>query len=401
LNPQKKSKRRRRGRPINSKTKPKQKKLAVYILKNKGETKVALHFPTITYPQEIFCHIISVDPIIIVGFGSLGPMQPAITLSEALKDKKVYYIMGSWWTLQDPTEFTKAVYNYGKLTETYSNHNITYIVCDEIEKIMLDEFKIPCIFCHQNAFIDEKVFKIHPNTEKKFNAIYNARVDPFKRHLLTKKIDKIAYIYYNCSEKEGTRYSKAIHRILKNGTFLNDDPQTNSYKKLNSYQVCRYYNESRVGLCLSEKEGGMYVSTEYLLSGLPVVTTPNIGGRNFFFEDEFCKIAEPNACAIRDAVLELSGRNISPEKIRKKTIIKILRQRKIFCDLIQSIYDKENINRKFSDEWDTVFTHRLCHRIQNWQVISYIREHEGHKGAIKKSLTRDSNTPLPDNFVWI
>ncbi|QLA16272.1 glycosyltransferase [Desulfolutivibrio sulfoxidireducens] len=362
---------------------------------------MALNFPTITYHQDIFCHIISVDPLIIVGFGSLGPMQPAITLSEALKDKKVYYIMGSWWTLQDPTEFTDAVYNYKKLTERYPNHNITYIVCDEIEKIMLDEFKIPCIFCHQNAFIDDKLFKIYPNTEKKFNAIYNARVDPFKRHLLAKKIDKVAFIYYNCSYGKGERYSKLIHRLLKNGIFLNDNPHTSSYKYLSTYEVCRHYNESRVGLCLSEKEGGMYVSTEYLLSGLPVVTTPNIGGRNFFFEDEYCQIAKPNSCAIRDAVLELSARDISPEKIRKKTLIKMLHQRKIFCNLIQSIYDKENVDRKFTDEWDTVFTHRLCHWIPNWQVISYIREHEGYKGAIKKMLVRDVNTPLPDNFVWI
>jgi len=250
---------------------------------------VTLDFPIITHHQDIFCHVISVDPIIIVGFGSLGPMQPAITLSEALKDKKVYYIMGSWWTLQDPAEFTNAVYNYGKPTERYPNHNITYIVCDEIEKIMLDEFNIPCIFCHQNAFIDEKAFKIHHDIEKKFNAIYNARVDPFKRHLLTKKIDKVAYIYYNCTGEKGARYLKTIRRILKNGTFLNDDPHTNSYKYLNSYQVCRYYSESRVGLCLSEKEGGMYVSTEYLLSGLPVVTTPNIGGRNFFLKMNIAK----------------------------------------------------------------------------------------------------------------
>lgn len=362
---------------------------------------MTLDFPIITHPQEIFCHVISVDPIIIVGFGSIGPMQPAMTLSEALKDRKVYYIMGSWWTLQDQTEFINTVYNYEKLNERYPNHDITYIVCDETDKIMLDDFKIPCIFCHQNAFIDYSAFQVLPDIEKKYDAIYNARVDPFKRHLLARKIDRVAYIYYNCTGYQGSRYLRSIHRLLKNGTFLNEDPQTNSYKILKPCDVCRHYNESRVGLCLSEKEGGMYVSTEYLLSGLPVVTTPNIGGRNFFFEDEYCQIAEPNSYAIRDAVLELSARDLSPEMIRNKTIIKMLHQRKVFCDLVQSIYDKENVGRKFIDEWDTVFTHRLCHRIQNWQVISYIREHEGYKGAITKKLVRDNNTPLPDNFAWV
>lgn len=44
-------------------------------------------------------------------------------------------------------------------------------------------------------------------------------------------------------------------------------------------QVCAALNRGEVGLALSELEGACWASTEYLLCGLPVVSTPCSGGR--------------------------------------------------------------------------------------------------------------------------
>ena len=38
----------------------------------------------------------------------------------------------------------------------------------------------------------------------------------------------------------------------------------------------------------------MLASIEYLLAGLPVVSTPSLGGRDHYFDDEYCLIAPPD-----------------------------------------------------------------------------------------------------------
>lgn len=42
---------------------------------------------------------------------------------------------------------------------------------------------------------------------------------------------------------------------------------------LDSEELNRCLNQCRLGLCLSAVEGPMYASIEYLLAGLPVVST--------------------------------------------------------------------------------------------------------------------------------
>lgn len=49
-------------------------------------------------------------------------------------------------------------------------------------------------------------------------------------------------------------------------------------------KINEIYGQSRCGLILSAEEGACFAAMEYLLCGLPVVTTPNIGGRDEFFD---------------------------------------------------------------------------------------------------------------------
>ena len=43
---------------------------------------------------------------------------------------------------------------------------------------------------------------------------------------------------------------------------------------------------------MSSQEGAMYSSVEYLLCGLPIVSTKSTGGHDVFFTDTNCIIAE-------------------------------------------------------------------------------------------------------------
>ncbi|WP_164127899.1 glycosyltransferase, partial [Stenotrophomonas maltophilia] len=63
--------------------------------------------------------------------------------------------------------------------------------------------------------------------------------------------------------------------------------------RLTPEAVNRVYNQAAVGLCLSAVEGAMCASMEYLMAGLPVVSTPSVGGRDVYFDPDYCIIAEP------------------------------------------------------------------------------------------------------------
>lgn len=352
---------------------------------------------------KLYCDVISLDPLIVVGFGSPGPGQPALTLSHALRDKKVYYILWSWWTLQDDTELFNMVTACHYLKKHYPQHDVHVMANDQVDMALLKKCDINSTFCHQNAFLDQRIFNIIDGSAKKYDAIYNARLSPFKRHALASQLNSVGLIYYSPAKEkeEGIAYKNKIKRDLPNAAFLNEHPETGVDRFLSSQEICRLYNMSKVGLCLSYMEGAMYAATEYLLCGIPVVSTHNIGGRDYFLHRDFSRLVDSDPRAVAEATYDLISEKIPPKVIRQRTLLEMLKQRQIFIDHVQSIFDKENVGRTFADEWDVVFKNKLLvWGIPNWQVLEYIREHEGHRGPIPRPLARRYGVTVPEDFVW-
>jgi len=351
----------------------------------------------------LYCDVISLDPLIIAGFGSPSPNQPALTLSHALRNKKVYYILWSWWTLQDNAELFRTLNSYNHLRTYYPQHDIHIMANDHVDMVLLEKCGIKSKFCHQNAFLDQRIFNITDASPKEYDAIYNARLHVFKRHLLASKLRSVGLIYYSPAQEkqEGLAYKEELKKNLPNALFLNEHPETGVDRFLSSQEICQLYNKSRVGLCLSSLEGGMYAATEYLLCGIPVVSTHNIGGRDYFLDKDFARLVDPDPDAVAEATDSLISEKIPPKVIRQRTLLKMLKQRKIFIDHVQTIFDKENAGRRFADEWDVVFKNKLLvWGIPNWQVLEYIRENEGHKGPLTTPLARRYGVTVPDNFEW-
>ena len=67
----------------------------------------------------------------------------------------------------------------------------------------------------------------------------------------------------------------------------------------------------------------MFASMEYLLAGLPVVSTLNIGGRDMFSDPEFWLTVADTKDSIRDAVAEMAKRHVSPARIRARTLERV------------------------------------------------------------------------------
>ena len=346
--------------------------------------------PPCEKPSHLFCHVLSIDPLIIIGLGNLGPFSPALQLCEPLRDQRAYFILGSSWDLDDLPEFSKTVQRYQEFRVACPKHEFIYMTNTENHARNLRAFGVPAFFCHHNALIDERIYRIH-DIRKSYDAIYNARLDPFKRHFLAKLIPSLALIYYNMSGEDGYKYRDDIFKLLPQAIPLND--ASGQYKFLNHYDICRFINRAHVGLVLSAVEGGMHASVEYLLSGVPVVSTTNSGGRNHFLLPEVSRIVEPDPRKVRDAVEELKSLEIPAETIRRITLKRCAPHRITLQGMVQDIFDHEGANRKFSDEWDTVYVNKMCNwGITDWQVVDYIRTWRGMTDKVVEPLRRD--------FAW-
>ena len=107
-------------------------------------------------------------------------------------------------------------------------------------------------------------------------------------------------------------YENRIRELLSKATWLNDTGSFIPPQEISDY-LCR----ARVGLALSAEEGPMAACVEYLLSGLPVVSTPSLGGRDVFFDERFVKVVEPDPHAVSEGVEALARLQIDPQVSEK------------------------------------------------------------------------------------
>ena len=162
----------------------------------------------------------------------------------------------------------------------------------QIEKAKISQ--IPYLVCPTAVFCDLGKFK-HAPCEKKYNAVLNCRNSLWKRRHLAINIDELALIYYpspRSSEPDILSFPKAYRPNIIDGI----------YNKLKPEDVSAVLNSCRVGLILSKKEGSPRAVVEYLLCGLPVVSTKADCGRWEFLNESNSLIVEDNAESVNNGV---------------------------------------------------------------------------------------------------
>jgi glycosyltransferase involved in cell wall biosynthesis len=201
--------------------------------------------------------------------------------------------------------------------------------------------------------------------------MYDARFIAVKRHYLAERVDRLGLLYYPLPDDDPV-YVRGVHQRLARAHYFNHGPE-GTYHFLGAEAVNRALNQCRVGLALSEEEGAMMACVQYLLAGLPVVTTPSRGGRHVWFEDWFAREVPPDPDAVRDAVAELAGRAIPPEEIRRATLERVQRHRQVFVEQVQRVYDSLGVGRSFAAEWDRVFVNGLVEERSHLRTLERIR----------------------------
>ena len=272
--------------------------------------------------------------------------------SEIVGQRPAYFLKLFPWTKESFVEMYQDFVFYKQHQKKYPRHKIFFLCNTRLEKKLADFFDIPAIWCNHNCFLDERIYIPRENSQKQFDIIYNARLDPAKRHYLLAQLPSIALILgpnVNISD-EIRKYKQAIRTILPDAVIANDpaliklsECQSDDFDfpLLPSSDVVSVVNQSYVGVILSREEGACYASAEYLLCGLPVVSTKNLGGRDVFLLDEpFVKFVRSQPGKIKDAVEELKHLKISSHEIRESMLFKIRQHRERFQVLVQQIYNE-------------------------------------------------------------
>jgi len=229
---------------------------------------------------------------------------------------------------------------------------------------------VPAHFINQNIVLDEEVYNIRPEIDKDYRAVYNARLLPFKRHRLASQVSKLSIITCGWKSSEDP-YFNEVYRSLLDATWQNLDSDL-KYQKLSEEDVTVEVNRARVGLIFSKVEGACFAATEYLLAGLPVVSTKSLGGRDVIFSDDASFIVDATEEAVRDGVTELLSRRLDPDHVRRQTIAIIHSHRIAFIQLVNSIIQEFDSLRDFSREWAQIFENKMMTFTDYSQFKSFV-----------------------------
>lgn len=236
-----------------------------------------------------------------------------------------YVLMADWG----------AVYPASSLIISKSKYpqNIYWLTNGKYEMDSLISQGVNAKLVSHNVFINHNVFKIEPTT-KKYDAIFCQSVIPFKRPLLAKHIKSIVYSTGGAPTKEYQEMIDKQRGIVVAGS--------------SPLQVATLMNQSKCGLSLSQAEGGNYATTEYLLCGIPVITTKNIGGRDTYLDEtnSIC-VTEDTPEAVAEAVEYIINNleKYDPIKIREGALLKNKEMiETLKREVLEPIFIKNNIN---------------------------------------------------------
>jgi glycosyltransferase involved in cell wall biosynthesis len=103
----------------------------------------------------------------------------------------------------------------------------------------------------------------------------------------------------------------------------------------------------------------MYATVEYLLCGLPVVSTASLGGRDTWLDPRFTRVVADDPQQIAAAVKDLIDRDLCPHMIRSETLIRMAEHRQRLVELGQQVYAAHKTGRDFARDFYGALSNKL------------------------------------------
>jgi glycosyltransferase involved in cell wall biosynthesis len=302
-------------------------------------------------------YLIARDPLIVWGPNQPGRNAgPASVLADIVGNRRTYFLFALSATRESDAALAGDVAEVERLRACHPQHRHIVLCNTRREVERFKERGVPAILCSALSFVDETRFVIEPEARKEYDAIYNASLTPVKRHELCRDVRSLALIYHWHAHGKGDPVPEvlaAYRERFPEAHFVNDE--SGRYQRLDSDSIRHWINRARVGLCLSAREGAMLATMEYLLCGVPVVSTPSIGGRDRVLDARYSLVVEPDPTAVAAAVRTLAARPNDPVAIRHAACDAMRNDRLRLLRLIESIYREEALRFPADAAWTELF----------------------------------------------
>lgn len=281
-------------------------------------------------------------PVFLSGIPYSEYLGIASAFGQRYGNTKCGFIIFPTWSIEHPHTPPAIQQKLADHSARYPNHRFLFVCNTLRETQLLEERGVPAIFLNKNIMVSDRIFRPIPGSQVEFDAVYNARFIGWKRHELAAAIPRVGYVTYVEAEARNQKFKDLYAAALlrnPNHVLLNDLVD-GLPSPMSQEQVNAALSRAAVGLILSKVEGSNYASMEYLLAGLPVVSTPSEGGRDVYFDPEYCIVCPPDPAAVRDAVAALRARNIPREIIRARTLARIEPDRRRFLTVVDDLIEQ-------------------------------------------------------------
>jgi glycosyltransferase involved in cell wall biosynthesis len=321
--------------------------------------------PDYSRTHRNFYFIRNHEPYIVTTLESIEDLN---ILSDCIGPKKEAVIIKLLvWSNESLASIRRIRYFYELHKAKYPNH-LVHILCNtEKEFSLISQITNNASYINQNAFLDERLFSAENQDPKMFDVIYNGRLVGLKRQHLLSGLDNRTALLSDTITTKDYQYLNYLKRKIPRATILKFSPPilmkdfdfNVEIPQVAYEEICKYLRMAKTGVILSREEGACYASTEYLLSGLPVVSTHSRGGREVFFDNRYCRLTPGNSSKIKKAVDELIALNPDPQFIRNETIKKMSPHRERFKELLFEINRKFHIETNKASYWESIYSNKL------------------------------------------
>jgi len=300
--------------------------------------------------------VLSGDPLISYsGIVPNAPLGLASISGARLRGRPAWFLLSATWSIEEDDIAAKLRELAVLHRLDYSSQRIIFVCNTPEGASLLQKHNEAAFFYNKTANTLERIFRPLDGIRVEFDAIYNAQLARWKRHELSLAIKNCAFVCYRDQSAPGSADMQeqilARHATIPGHVFINAFDRNNLPVHLPMSGVNRELNRASVGLCLSEREGAMFASTEYLLSGLPIVTTPSTGGRHVYHDGEYCWTAPADPRSVADAVYALRAKEIPRAYIRDRVLRRLESDRQRFLVLTNAILGERGSERRLSGPW--------------------------------------------------
>ena len=299
-----------------------------------------------TFPRRLLeermrggaCLVFSAEPLVLYVFdwvldGVPGALLPVF---HQHRHRPVTLLVELSWAHDDDWHMDKLARWKAQHLRRHPRHRMIFLANSEAEQRMMTARGLGSAWVSHNAFASPGLFRPLPERPKRFDAVYDARICPFKRHGLAVAIGSLALVTARVEKHHDEAYVRSMREVLPRAHWCND-PLAPDYRSLAGTEINEAINEARVGLCLSAVEGAMFASIQYLLAGLPIVSTASRGGRDAFFDPDYVRIVADDPAAVAEGVREMASCPVPPGEIRRRTLERIAPHEDRLFDLLDAI----------------------------------------------------------------